>query len=96
MKYSPHFVDLTTISCIIGRVFDQGQWTFVNRSGSMVHVRMASPPSSSQSSDITDFSMSNESDSELVSSSEESPMSVTSLADSTPMNLDTPSTGSSK
>ena len=96
MKPSPHFVDLTTISCVVGRVFDRGQWSFIDRSGSTAHVEMASPHSSSQASDVTDFSTSDESDSELVSSSEESLMSVSSTADSVVMDLDTSTTNPSE
>ena len=96
MKPSPHFVDLTTISCVVGRVFDRGQWSFVDRSGSTAHVEMASPPSSSQGSDVTDVSTSDESDSELVSSSEKSLMSVSSTADDVAMDLDASPTESSE
>ena len=89
MKHSPQFADLMTISCVVGRVFDQGQWTFVDRSGPTAHVEMASPPSSSQSSDVTDFLTSDESDPKQLSSPEESQMdSVSSPADSTLMDLD--------
>ena len=41
MKSSPHFVDLTTISCVVGRVFDRGLWSLIDRSGSTAHVEMA-------------------------------------------------------
>ena len=95
MKPSPHFIDLNTIVCIVGRVYNRGRWSFVDRSGPTVHVKMATSSLSSQSSDVTDFSTSDESDSELVSSSEASLMSVSSSNDGSPMNLDTSSTGSS-
>lgn len=95
IKPSPHFVDLNTIVCVVGRVYDRGRWSFVDRSGPTVHVEMATSSLSSQSSDVTDFSTSDESDSELVSSSEASLMSVSSSNDGSPMNLDTSSTGSS-
>ena len=68
MKRSPHFVDLNTVVCVVGRIRDRGHWTFVDRSGPTAHVKMASPPSSSQCSDVTGFSTSNESDSHSVSS----------------------------
>ena len=61
MKPSPYFADLKTILCVVGRVFDRGRWTFVDRSGPTAHVEMASPPASSQRSDVTDFSTSDES-----------------------------------
>ena len=96
MKSSPHFVDLTTISCVIGRVFNRGQWSHIDRSGSTAHVEMASPPSLSQGSDVTDFSTSDESESKLVSSSEKSPMSVSLMADGVTMDLDTSLTDSSE
>ena len=97
MKHSPYFVDLTTISCVVGRVFDREKWTFIDRSRPTAHVEMASPPSSSQSSDVTDFSTSDESDPEHVSSPEELPMDLdSSPADGTPMDLDMASTGSSE
>ena len=41
MKPSPHFVDLGTIVCVISRVFDRGYWTFIDRSGPMAHIEMA-------------------------------------------------------
>ena len=85
MKPSPHFMDLKTIICIIGRVFDWGCWTFINRSGPTAHIKMATPSSSSQSSDVTNFLTTDESDSELASSS----------ANGSPMDLDISSTGSS-
>ncbi|KAF9645546.1 hypothetical protein BDM02DRAFT_3203518 [Thelephora ganbajun] len=97
MKHSPHFVDLKTVICVVGRVRDRGHWTFIDRSGPTAHVEMASPPSSSQCSDVTDFSTSDESDSDSRSSSEGSLMSDLSSTklNGSPMNLDT-STGSSE
>ena len=94
MKPSPHFVDLTTISCVIGRVFDRGWRSFIDRSRSTAHVKMASLPSSSQGSDVTDFSTSNKLDLELVSLLEKSLMSVSSTTDGAAMDLDTSPTDS--
>jgi hypothetical protein len=93
INHSPHFVDLKTIACVVGRVHDRGRWTFVDRSGSTAHAKMASPPSSSQCSDVTDFSTSDESDSSPGSLSEGSLMSGSSPADAngSPMDLDTSS-----
>jgi hypothetical protein len=95
IKSSPHFVDLKTISCVVGRVYDRGHWTFIDRSGPTAHIEMANPSSSSQSSDITDFSTSDESDSEPVFSLETSPMLVSSPANGTPMDVGASSEGSS-
>jgi len=95
MKPSPHFIDLNTIVCVVGRVCDRGRWSFIDRSGPTAHVEMATPSSSSQSSDVTDFSTSDESDSELAASPETSLMSVSSSNGNSPMNLDTSSAESS-
>ena len=96
MKPLPHFVDLKMIICVVGRVHDQGHWTFIDRSGPTAHVEMASLSSSSQCSDVTDFSTSDESDSGSGSSSESSPaLGSSSLNDGSPMDLDTSGTGSS-
>lgn len=92
IKPSPHFVDLKTITCVVGRVHDRGRWVFIDRSGPTAGVEMASPPSSSQSSDVTDFSTSDELDSDSASSLGDSSMSVSSSAVSSgAMNLDTSS-----
>ncbi|KAF9782695.1 hypothetical protein BJ322DRAFT_1110578 [Thelephora terrestris] len=93
MNHSPHFVDLKTIACVVGRVRDQGRWTFVDRSGPTAHAKMASPPSSSQCSDVTGFSTSDESDSGPGSLSGGSLVSGSSPADAngSPMDLDTSS-----
>lgn len=95
MKPSPHFMDLKTVVCVVGRVFDRGRWTFIDRSGPTAHIEMATPSSSSQASDVTDFSTSDESDSESASLSETSSMSVSSSSNGSPMNLDRSSAGSS-
>ena len=94
MKRPLHLVDLNTIVCVVGRVRDRGHWTFVDRSGPTAHVKMASPPPSSQGSDGTDFSTSDESD--PGPSSERSSMSDSPPAGGrdSPMNLST-SSGSS-
>ena len=89
IKPSPHFIDLNTVACVVGRVFDRGHWSFIDRSGSMAHIEMASPASSSACSDVTGFSTSNETDPELESSSECSQMGV-------PMDLYLSSTESSE
>jgi len=97
MRPSPHFADLKTIVCVVGRIHDRGHWTFIDRSGPTAHIEMASPPSSSRSSDITDFSTSDESESNSSSSSEVSSMLVSSLAgNGSPMDLGTSSAGSSE
>jgi hypothetical protein len=98
LKPSPHFMDLNTVVCVVGRVRDRGGWTFIDRSGPTVRVEMAGPPSSSQCSDVTDFSTSeeSESDSDSGSSSEGSPTSDSSVANGIPMDLDTSSEGSSE
>ena len=106
IKPSPHFVDLNTIVCVVGRIHDRGHWTFIDRSGPTAHVEMVSLPSSSQSSDITDFSTSDESDSdedgELAfdedDKSEFSSMLVSSSASvgGSPMDLGTSSAESSE
>ena len=84
-------------SCVVSRVFDWEKWTFINRSRPTAHVEMASLPSLSQSSNITDFSTSNELDPEHVSSPEEPLVDLdSSLADSTLMDSDMASTGSSE
>ena len=95
MKTAPNFVDLGAIACVVGQVYDRGRWTFVDRSGPTAHVEMASPSSSSECSDVTDFSTSDESDSGSESSSESSPRSNFSPANGSPMDLDASSTGSS-
>jgi len=95
MKPSLHFVDLRTIVCVIGRVHDRGHWMFVDRSGPTVHVEMATQPSSSQCSDVTDFSTSDESDPGSGPSSESSSVSGSSSNNGSPMDLDASSTGSS-
>ena len=88
MKSVPHFVDLNAIACVVGRVYDRGRWTFIDRSGPTARVEMASPPSSSECSDVTDFSTSDEDpDEESVSGS--------SSTKGSPMDLDASSTGSS-
>ena len=69
IKPSPHFIDLSTIACVVGRVFDRGHWSFIDRSGPTAHVEMASPASSSACSDVTEFSTSDESSPEPASSS---------------------------
>jgi len=87
-KSVPHFVDLNAIACVVGRVYDRGRWTFIDRSGPTARVEMASPPSSSECSDVTDFSTSDEDpDEESVSGS--------SSTKGSPMDLDASSTGSS-
>jgi len=96
MKPSPHFADLKTIVCVVGHIHDQGHWTFIDRSGPTAHVEMASPPLSSQSSDITDFSTSDESDSDSSSSLEVSPMFISSSTNGSLMDLGTSSPGSSE
>jgi len=95
LKPSPHFIDLNTIVCVVGRVYDRGRWSFIDRSGPTAHAEMATPSLSSQSSDVTDFSTSDESDSERVSSPETSLMSISSSAGGSPMALDTSPSGSS-
>lgn len=97
LKPSPHFVDLKMVVYVVGRVHNRRRWTFIDRSGPTVHVEMASPPLS-QCSDITDFSMSEESksDSNPGSSLESSPMTNSSAANGIPMDLDTSSEGSSE
>ncbi|KAF9784483.1 hypothetical protein BJ322DRAFT_849234 [Thelephora terrestris] len=92
MNHSPHFVDLKTIACVVGRVRDRGCWAFVDRSGPTAHAKMASPPSS-QCSDVTGFSTSDESDSSPGSLSEGSLTSGSSPANAngSPMDLDTSS-----
>lgn len=98
MNHSPHFVDLNTITCVVSRVHDRGRWTFVDRSGPTAHIKMASPPSSSQCSDVTDFSTSDESDSDFSPSFEGSSTPETSSADlnGSPMDLDVSSSGPSE
>jgi hypothetical protein len=93
MNHSPHFMDLKTIACVVGRVRDRGRWTFVDRSGPTAHAKMASPPSSLQCSDVTGFSTSDESDSGPRSLSEGLLMSGSSPVDAngSPMDLDTSS-----
>ena len=88
MKPSPHFADLNSIICVIGRVYDRGRWTFIDRSGPTANIRMASPPSSSQCSNITNFSTSDKSESELGSASGSSPMLWSSSTSGSPMDLD--------
>lgn len=95
MKPSLHFVDLNTIICIIGRVYDQGCWSLVNKSKPTAYVEMVTPSLSSQSPDVTNFSTSNELDSELVSSSETLLMLISSSNNSSLIILDTSSTESS-
>ena len=99
MKPSPHFMDLNTIVCVVGRVRDRGHWTFVDRSGPTAHVKIASPPSS-QCSDITDFSTSDESESGFGDPESSSGGSLSSNRPANdlggaPMDVDTSSTGSS-
>jgi hypothetical protein len=96
MKPSPHFMDLKTIACVVGRVYDRGRWTFIDRSRPTAGVEMASPPSSSQSSDVTNFLTSDESDSDSASSSEVFSMLVSPSASGSPMVLDTSSAESSE
>ena len=71
--------NLETTFCVVGRV---------DRSGPTAHVEMASPPSSSQCSDVTDFSTSEESDSGVRPSLGSFPMSDSSSARGSPMDLD--------
>ena len=91
MRPSLHFIDLKAIACVVGRVYDRGRWSFIDRSGPTAHVEMASPPSSSQCSDVTDFSTSDDSDSALDSSQTSSSPS----SKGSPMDVDVSSTGSS-
>jgi len=95
LKPVPHFVDLKAIACVVGRVHDRGRWTFVDRSGPTAHVEMASPPSSSEGSDVTDFSTSDESESGLGSASESSPGQGFSPTNGSSMDMDVSSPGSS-
>jgi len=92
-----HFVDLKAIACVVGRVYDRGCWTFIDRSGSMVHIEMAGPPSSSQGSNVTNFSISDKL--EIVSGSaldsSPGPGPVFSPTNGSPMDLDVSSPGSS-
>ena len=97
MKRPLHLIDLNTIVCVVGRVRDRGHWTFVDRSGPTAHVKMASPPPSSQGSDCTDFSTSDESETGSGSpSNSDSPMSDSSPSgiNDSPMDLDTSSDSS--
>ena len=91
MRPSLHFIDLKAIACVVGRVYDRGRWSFIDRSGPTAHVEMASPPSSSQCSNVTDFSTSDDSDSALDSSQTSSSPS----SKGSPMDVDVSSTGSS-
>lgn len=90
MKPSPHFVDLKTIVCVVGRVRDRGRWSFIDRSGPAAHVEMASPPPSSQCSDVTDLSTSDGPESSLESST----ASDSSSTDGSMMDIDASSAGS--
>jgi hypothetical protein len=69
-----HFVDLNLVQCSVGCIFDRGKWTFIDRSGPTVHIEIASPATSSQSS-ITDISTSNDSRSKSSSSNGSGEMS---------------------
>ena len=91
MRPSLHFIDLKAIACVVGRVYDQGCWSFIDRSGPMAHIEMASPPSLSQCSDVTNFLTSDNSDSALDSSQTSSSPS----SKGSPMDVDTSSMGSS-
>jgi len=69
-----HFIDLNLIQCSVGRVQDQGKWTFIDRSGPTANIEIASPATSSQSS-ITYDSTSDDLGSETSSSSGSARMS---------------------
>ena len=94
MKPLLHFMGLKAIACIVERVYDQGCWMFIDRSGPTACIEMVSPLLSSQSSDITDILTSNESDSDSVSLSKVSSMSVSLPTNGNLMNLDASSVGS--
>ena len=99
MKPSPHFMDLNTIVCIVGRVWYQGCWTFVDRSRPTAHVKITSPPLP-QCSNMTDFSTFNESesgsgDSKSLSGSSLSLNYPVNNLDGALMDVDTSSGGSS-
>ena len=93
-----HFIDLNLVQCSVGRIFDQGKWTFIDRSGPTAHIEIASPVTSSQSS-LTDFESSDSPISDFFVSpgsagmsqesplcwspnQNEDPMSTSSLSDS--------------
>ena len=62
-----HFIDLNLVQCSVGRVLDRGKWRFVDRSGPIAHIEIASPTTSSQSS-ISGISTSDGVDSDSSSS----------------------------
>jgi hypothetical protein len=33
-----HFVDLKNVQCLVGRIHDRGQWTIIDRSGSLARA----------------------------------------------------------
>ena len=98
IRPSPHFVDLKAVSCVVGRVFDRERWTFIDRSGPTADAKMASPPSSSECSDVTDFSTSDESDSDPGADLDDAlSLDVSSVdLNGSPMDLDESSAGSSE
>jgi len=34
-------VDLGTIQCVVGRIYDQGKWIIIDRSGDLAHIDIA-------------------------------------------------------
>jgi len=34
-------IDIGTIQCTVGRIYDQGKWVIIDRSGSLAHINLA-------------------------------------------------------
>lgn len=34
-------IDIGTIQCVVGRIYDRGKWVIIDRSGSLAHINIA-------------------------------------------------------